>query len=93
MRPFALSILAGLGFACLLHAQSPEPFVAPGVAPALARTTTVTADPKSTDDLIKTLKEMKAANEETLRTQANTLLQLDELQKAADQIRINTRRS
>ena len=39
------------------------------------------------------LQEMKAANEETLRKQAATLEELDELAKAADQIRIFSKRS
>jgi hypothetical protein len=36
---------------------------------------------------------MKAANDETLRKQQAALQQLDEIQKAADQIRIYTKRS
>jgi hypothetical protein len=36
---------------------------------------------------------MKAANEETLRKQAATLEQLDEMEKTADQIRTFSRRS
>jgi hypothetical protein len=36
---------------------------------------------------------MKAANEETIRKQAATLEQLDELAKAADQLRIYAKRS
>ena len=42
---------------------------------------------------VKLLQEMKAANDEILAKQAATLTQLDELQKAADQIRIYTKRS
>lgn len=38
------------------------------------------------------LEEMKAANEETLRKQAATLEQLDELEKTADQLRVYTKR-
>ena len=39
------------------------------------------------------LQQVKAANEEILRKQAATLEQLDDLEKAADQIRIFTGRS
>ena len=42
---------------------------------------------------LKLLQEMKAANDETLRKQQAALQQLDEIQKAADQIRIYTKRS
>ncbi|HEY2615173.1 MAG TPA: hypothetical protein VGI42_05650 [Chthoniobacterales bacterium] len=42
---------------------------------------------------MKLLQEMKTANEELLSKQATTLEQLDELEKAADQIRIYTKRS
>ena len=38
------------------------------------------------------LKEMKAANVETLQKQAATLEQLDELEKAADQLKIFAKR-
>ena len=41
---------------------------------------------------LKMLQAMKAANEETLRKQAATLEQLEELEKAADQIRVFTKR-
>lgn len=42
---------------------------------------------------IKSLKDMKAANDETLKKQKATLEMLDELQKAADQIKIYTKRT
>ena len=51
--------------------------------------------PESTQALqaaLKELQELKAANAETLRKQAATLEQLDELEKTADQIRIYARR-
>jgi hypothetical protein len=41
---------------------------------------------------LKMLQEMKAANEETLRQQAATLEQLDELEKAAEQIKVYSKR-
>ena len=41
---------------------------------------------------LKLLQDMKAANDETLRKQQAALQQLDEIQKAADQIRIYSKR-
>jgi hypothetical protein len=41
---------------------------------------------------IKSLQEIKAANDETLRKQQNTLERLDDLQKAAEQIKIFAKR-
>ena len=39
------------------------------------------------------LQEMKAANEEALRKQTETLRQLEELESLASQIKLSTRRS
>jgi hypothetical protein len=46
----------------------------------------------STQTTLKVLQAMKAANEEILKQQAATLVKLDEIQKAADEIRIYTKR-
>ncbi len=51
------------------------------------------AQPSSTAAILQMLQQIKAANEETLRKQAATLQQLDELEKAAEQIKIYTKRS
>jgi hypothetical protein len=93
MRALLLSILAALTLACLLQAQSSAPFVVTAATPGPAGPATALSDPQSFGDLLKKLKEMKAANEETLRKQAAALEQLDELEKVADQIRLYTRRS
>jgi uncharacterized protein YpuA (DUF1002 family) len=93
MRSFTLSILTALALACLLHAQTSEPFVVPAATAAPPKPATTLSDSKSTADLLKMLKDMKAANDETLRKQTAALEQLDELEKVADQIRLNTRRS
>jgi hypothetical protein len=42
---------------------------------------------------LKALQEMKAANDEILRKQAATLQQLDEMEKAAEQIKVYSKRS
>jgi hypothetical protein len=42
--------------------------------------------------VLKTLQEMKAANDELIRKQTATLQQLDEMEKAAAEIKIYTKR-
>ena len=95
MRGKALILAITFAFACTLPAQSPAPVIVPAMTPA---TTTKAAAPEPAADnsvpaTLKLLQEMKAANDEILAKQAATLIQLDELQKAADQIRIYTKRS
>ena len=87
-------------FLCLfvapwLFAQSPTPIV-PQTSPSSPATVTQptnVASAEATASNVKTLRELKAANEEILKKQKATLETLDELQKAADQIKIFTRRS
>jgi hypothetical protein len=73
------------------RAQSPSPSAVerqipnPVNAPAASKS-------DSMQEAIKLLQGMKAANEETLRKQQATLETLDELQKAADQIKIFSKR-
>lgn len=94
MRAAALSMLVAFALACLLPAQSPVPVVVPAATPAVAsKTSPPAANADSAQAVLKMLQEMKAANEETLRKQAATLAQLDEMEKLADQIRITTKRS
>ena len=85
LLPIALAI--GLS-----HAQTPM-IVVPAASPAPVTTTTtatVTASPSDSTSLasvIKLLQEMKATNAETLKKQEAVLQQLDELQKAAEQMK------
>jgi hypothetical protein len=85
----ALPILIG-------RAQSPTPIVVPA---ASAMTTPSGApgaamhDSGSITAAIKTLEQMKAANDQILSKQKAAMEQLDELQKAANQLKIFTRRS
>ena len=71
-------------------------------AEAVARTTPATiargpatADSaaSSTQAVLNALQAIKAANDEILKQQAATLLKLDEMEKAANEIRIYTKRS
>jgi hypothetical protein len=91
---FILSLLASVSFASISEAQSPVPIVVPAMTPA---TTTITpATPASAagaTETLKALQAMKAANEEILKQQAATLQKLDEIEKAANEIRVYTKRS
>ena len=95
MRAIALSVLATFALFGMLPAQSPMPVIVPAATPAvtLAQAAAAPANSASLQAALKLLQEMKAANEETLRKQAATLEQLDELEKAADEIRIHTKRN
>jgi hypothetical protein len=95
MRPTVLSILATFAVACMLPAQSPIPVIVQAATPGVA-SSQAPAAPENSGSIraaLKMLHEIKAANEETLQKQAATLEQLDELEKAADQIRIWTKRN
>jgi hypothetical protein len=71
----------------LVPAQSPTPTIPKAVASATTETNS-----NSMQATLKSMREMKAANEEILKKQQTTLEALDELQKAADQIKIFTKR-
>ena len=76
-------------------AQSPSPIIVQAASPATAPATTSTSALQSSDAVqaaIKMLQEMKTANEEMLKKQEATLQQLDEIQKAADQLKIFSKR-
>jgi len=75
-------------------AQSPAPVV-PALSPAVVSPTpkaVPVVDSVSLPLTIKMLQEMKAANEEMLKKQEAALQKLDELQKAADEIKVFTKR-
>jgi len=89
-------ILAGLAFAvCTLQAQTPAPVVVqavPSANPAVAAQSTSTAPSASGQAALQALQAMKTANDEILKRQASTLLQLEEMEKAAEQIKIYSKR-
>lgn len=92
----ATSILITFALVCTLSAQSPAPVIVQAATPAVkSAAAPAAAAPENSGSLqaaLKMLQAMKAANEETLRKQAATLEQLEELEKAADQIRVFTKR-
>jgi hypothetical protein len=90
-----LALLCGFSFELLLG-QSPAPVIVPAAtdtAAPSAKTVSVPNAPESIEAAIKLLEEVKAANEATLKKQDETLQRLDELQKAANQLKIYTQRS
>lgn len=86
---FAAAVLVSIA-----SAQSPMPIVVPAMTPATnaksPATSAVAND--STQTTLKALQEIKAANIEMLKQQEATLQKLDELEKAAQEIRIYTKR-
>jgi hypothetical protein len=94
MRAIILSLLAAVSLVSMSDAQSPTPLIVPAMTPA-----TTTKSPSaenaaaSTQAVLKALQAMKTANDELLRQQAATLQKLDEIEKAANEIRIYTKRS
>ena len=98
MRTLIFSILAAAFLVSNSDAQSPIPVVVPAMTPATSATganspVTAAVTTTSTQTTLKALQAMKAANEEVLKQQAATLLKLDEIEKAANEIRIYTKRS
>lgn len=88
---FSLAFAIALALTTL-QAQTPAPVLvqaAPPAAAPAAQAAPVTTTPSAALPLLQAL---KAANAETLKKQEATLVQLDELQKAADQIKIYTKR-
>ncbi|MFL6582976.1 MAG: hypothetical protein ACJ8KU_00500 [Chthoniobacterales bacterium] len=98
---FQALIVPALAAICLsvARAQTPVPIIVPASNPATTSTTASAtqglpgAAAASTGALLKTLDEMKAQNTETLRKQAALLESLNELQQAADQLRIYASRT
>jgi hypothetical protein len=90
-------ISCAVGFALFVSigvAQTPMPVVVPAMTPAKTAQTPVTAavTTTTTQTLLKALQAMKAANDEILKQQAATLEKLDEMEKAAQDIRIYSKR-
>ena len=91
-----LPLVVALGFG-VIHAQTPIVVVpAASAEPATPVTTSVTSapsEPSSLSSTIKLLQEMKATNAETLKKQEALLQQLDDLQKAVEQMKAFSKRS
>ena len=97
-RVLFLSILATISILAA-NAQSPMPVIVPANSSAAAPNPGVSSAPtlpvQDSDQLqavIQLLEKMKVANEDLLRKQDATLQQLDELQTAAEQLKIFSKR-
>ena len=83
-------------------AQSPMPIIVPAMSPATSATDgsesqkgnapAAVKQAESFQAAIKMLQELKSANDEMLKKQEATLQQLDDLEKAADQLKIFSKR-
>lgn len=79
----------------LLMAQTPAPVVVQAATPAptpVVASVPASQTAASPAAALQTLGAIKAANEEILRKQNETLVRLDELQKAAEQLKIYSKR-
>jgi hypothetical protein len=82
----SLAAAALLALGLNLHSQAPVP-LAP-VAPPVP-----VAAPGTSKSTLQILQAMKAKNQELLEKQAQTLIQLETLEKEADQLKIFAKRS
>lgn len=93
MRAAIFCFLATAALVSLLHAQSPAPVIVQAMTRAPTSKAPATADnATSVQGALKSLQALKAANEEILKQQAATLIKLDEIEKAAQEIRIYSKR-
>jgi len=91
-----LVVAAGLSIAGIQAQQPTPPFVvvqAAGAAPAATPAPTAASTSDVTiSSAIKALEQVKAANDATLKKQEAMMQQLDEMQKAAEQLKIFSKR-
>lgn len=96
MRLRLFSLLLSLIAFTALNAQSPAPIIVQPANQAATSTSSKVAAPaavvQSIPDAINLLEQIKAGNAEVLAKQKAMLEKLDELQEAADQIRIFAKR-
>jgi uncharacterized membrane protein len=96
---FLCCLAVALVFITAAQAQSPAPLVVQAVSPANANspaTSGANTEVKTSASVvtaIKVLEGVKAANAETVKQQEALLERLDDLQKAADQLKIFSRRT
>lgn len=85
------TLLALTAFTSSAIAQTPAPVVVQAV-PATQAPVAAAAAPNSAANALKPLQDLKSANDEILKKQGETLLQLDEIEKAAAQLKIYSKR-
>ena len=82
-------------FATTLTGQQPTPMIVvqpAGAAPTPAPAGAASSAASAVAAAIKTLEQVKAANQATLKKQEAMLQQLDELQKEAEQLKVFSKR-
>jgi hypothetical protein len=100
MKPALFLGLFALGALALdqLPAQSPAPIIVQAMPAAGSATPAVSAPAAghsgtvASKDILQLVREMQAANAATIKKQEATLLTIDALQKAADDIKIYSKR-
>jgi hypothetical protein len=94
MRVLILSLIVPAFVVLTAAAQTPMPIVVPAMTPANTTQSPVSAAVTTTSaqTALKALQAIKAANDEILKQQAATLEKLDELEKAANELRIYSKR-
>lgn len=97
MRRSIFVLSAMIGSVLLLpasHGQTPAPIIiqAATPTPAAAARPVATVPDTSTQSALRLLEEMKATNAATISKQEAALATLDELQKAAEEIKIFSKR-
>ena len=94
MRAPFLSLIMVAVVVVTAGAQTPMPIIVPAMTPAKTAQSPVTATvtTSSTQTTLKALQALKVANDEILKQQAATLEKLEELEKAANEVRIYSKR-
>jgi hypothetical protein len=91
MRAIILSLLAVVAIGSV-QSQTPMPVIVPAMTPATVVKPPAADSSAGSQAGLKALQALKAANAEILKQQEATLLKLDELEKAANEIRIYSKR-
>ena len=93
MRAILVSIIATAMLASSAVAQTPMPIIVPAMTPATTHSPAAAAvTTAATETTLKVLQGIKAANDEILKQQTATLEKLDEIEKAANELRIYSKR-
>jgi len=93
MRALIFSLIGTAILASTSDAQTPMTIVVPAMTPASAQSpAAVAVTTAATQTTLKMLQAIKAANEEILKQQSATLQKLDDIEKAANEIRVYSKR-
>ena len=94
MRSLIFSVIASALSASSIIAQTPTPIVVQAMTPGTPNQSPATAavTAAGAQTTLKALQAVKAANDEILNQQKATLEKLDEIEKAANELRIYSKR-